>query len=63
MSERVKTPAKRRYRSWTVHFLAECEHCQWTTQDHLTGPAAASRHARTTGHKVTGERGSAIRYE
>lgn len=46
-----------------VHFMAECEDCDWQTGDYLDGPRRASDHAKNHGHKVTGESGYAHTYD
>jgi hypothetical protein len=53
---------KRRHRQFLVRFLAECQDCKWSTQDHEHGPRNASRHAARTGHRIEGEAGYAVRY-
>lgn len=52
----------RGFREWTIHVIAECQECDWSTQDFQTGKAEAARHHRRTGHEVHGEVGKAFRY-
>ena len=40
-----------------VHFTAECEDCDWTSQSHKNGQALAAKHAKHHNHKVTIEVG------
>jgi hypothetical protein len=49
-------------RRWLIHYLAECQDCDWSTDDYIDGPRKASDHARKTGHEVHAEAGYAIRY-
>jgi hypothetical protein len=52
----------RRHRKWLVHFIAECEECDWHTEGYESGQRQAAEHARKTGHRISGEEGYAIRY-
>ena len=35
-----------------VHVIAECEDCDWKTQNHINGQAIAAKHAKGHKHKV-----------
>lgn len=35
-----------------VSVFAECQDCDWRTENHKNGQANAARHARKTGHTV-----------
>jgi len=40
-----------------VHVIAECQDCDWSTQDYIRGRAMASQHAKRHKHKVRVEVG------
>lgn len=48
-----------RLRMGTVHYIAECLECDFSTQDYIDGQQKTGYHARKTGHKIHVERGSA----
>jgi hypothetical protein len=52
----------KRYRAWIVHFIADCSECDWYSDDFIDGPKKAADHAKQTGHKISGEKGYACRW-
>lgn len=50
----------RRFRKALVHFIADCEECNFSTDDYKSGPRAAARHAAKTGHRIQGDMGYAF---
>ena len=48
-------------KKWSIHFMAECEDCNWDTADHVSGRQKAHDHHRRTGHAIHGELG--VHYE
>lgn len=46
---------------WSVHELAQCNDCDWYSEDR-DAVRRAGEHHRRTNHTVTGERGTAFRY-
>lgn len=51
-----------KYRSWTIHAIIECAECKWSSQDFMTAQKEAAKHARKTGHFVSGEIGKCVEY-
>lgn len=49
-------------RVWVVHCVAECTTCGALFQNYRNAQALAAKHAKATGHLVTGEIGLAFRY-
>jgi len=40
-----------------VHFIANCENCDWLTECHVTGQRRAAYHVKKTGHTINFESG------
>lgn len=51
------------FRRFVIHYIAECEDCDWGTEDYLYGQKKASEHARKHGHKVRSEVGHCCVYD
>lgn len=45
-----------------VHGIAQCQTCGWSTSSYKNAQAIAAKHAKTKGHRVTGEVGYAYEY-
>ena len=46
-----------------VHIVAECEDCDWNTQNYKNGQAIAAIHAKSHKHKVHVEVGLSVCYD
>ncbi len=57
----ITSPRKRS--TWLVHGVAACTTCGKEFTAYKNCQALAAKHARATGHIVTGELGFAFRYE
>jgi hypothetical protein len=49
--------------SWVIHVLATCTTCGKEFSNYKNGQALAAKHAKQSGHLVTGEIGLAFRYD
>ena len=48
--------------TWVVHAIAECTVCGVRYENYKNAQALAAKHAKQTGHVVTGEVGLAFEY-
>lgn len=46
-----------------IHCIARCTECEWEHQDYRLARHEAAKHARKTGHKVTGEQAMRFEYD
>ena len=49
-------------KKWLIHFIAQCQGCDWSSEDFLHGQEAATQHAERSGHLVKADAGYAIEY-
>ena len=46
-----------------VHTIANCENCEWGTEEYTNGQAISAKHAKDKKHIVQGEVGLAFIYD
>ena len=46
-----------------IHVVAECEDCDWRTEEYKNGQAIAAKHAKSKNHKVRVEVGLVFEYD
>lgn len=51
------------YSYGVIHAIVECEDCDWRTESYKNAQAIAKIHAKTYGHKVSGELGIGFDYD
>ena len=52
----------KRARQWVIGAIFSCTECEQEWQNYKTAQREAARHARLTGHRVTGEVTRAVEY-
>lgn len=48
--------------SWLMHAMFRCDNCDWEAGYFSTATDLARKHAKKTGHDVTGETGYHVKY-